>query len=773
MAGPAPKQKNKQPQQLAPASSSQAVLPAVVSQPAGNNASLSSPDLHKPLDVGEARVYQDAGGNVGTATRPSSDVIVIRTELRAEQETLRRDYQANAQPVAGSAPFLIGRGGFERLHAIGPLIGHESPHGIFWGPYDLNRHLQEHGIETYIAHLRKLLPSNTSLHLTVGVERELGTGKYIGYEFLKSISYSIDVQRAGEVERTPGFRSEILVERPQDPKSKIDFGEPRLLINDPLKRGEQPKNNAIGVNRDKKRVSDLSERELREAEKIFDRATQLIRELRSSNKSGAKEFAKYMSELTGQMKSPDRMTRTDLSNLRDVVKDALRQFPEFDSRRKIKQPPKLVTQLDKVAPTDNGTKFPNNKSVGPVETSASPGANPPKPADTQAASTPTSPTPVPVPQSLVVQPLSSRGPLAKGGEDPLKNTPPPMSKSAFPVEAPVFNGKAQKDVIAPFEKYNDKFSIKPVRLSSGGAVMEGAGILLGEVEVALQREAAVRDARLSSSLRTLRWWLQRGVIPPAQGVTDRWFSDAQRTDNIDGIARGMKEGTIQGIEVGKLNQPQQYEALEEWVAANIYSMEDIYFHFVHHPDSGVRWNLSNNQWELITWKWGEWLFNNVSETRVPDDRINKFMEGIRAQVMTQNKNAIDQVGNNQSPGAQDAHVRSAGKRSFRVDGWIDKSLYDPYTMQRLMFRTQWNRPPLFYEIVIEGIPDDYVLVTGADAYTYLNIHHFRSLYGFVAEEKPTIGAPPKYDKTKPNTGWHGINIPVALAKKEALINEGS
>lgn len=768
MSGPGAKKKNVQSQKPAPASGAQPVLPTVVAQPAGNQA-----DLHKPLDVGEARVYKDMGGNVGMATRPSSDVIVICVVLRAGQTTPRGDYQTEALPVAEAAPFLIGPGGFERLHAIGPLIGHESPYGILWGPYDLNRHLQEHGIETYIAHLRELLPSNAALHLTVHVERELGAGKYMGYEFLKSISYSIDVQRDGEVERTPIFRSEILVERPQDPKSMVNFGESRMLVEDPLKRAMDPQGNAKGVATRQRRVADLSEREKHEAEELIDRATQLTRELRRSKKNGAKQVGKYLNELiTRQMKSSDKMTRDDLSNLRDETEEVLQHFPELDPRRNMKQPPASISLSGKAAPAEAGSILQKSKSAKPVETSVSPGASTPKPADASTASAPISSTSEPVPQPPPVEPSTLQEPSAKGGGAPLENVPLPMSRPTFPVQAPVYSGKAEKEVIAPFEPYKDKFSLNPVGPSNGGELMGGAGMLLIEVEMALQHEAVVRDARLSSSLRTLRWWLQRGVVPPAKGVTDRWFSNAERTDNIDEIARGVKEGRFQGIEVGKLNQPQQYEAFEEWVTANIHSMEDLYLHFVHHLDSGVQWDLENNQWELVTWEWGELGFNNVSETRVQDDRISKFMDGILAQVMTQTKNSIQQVGNNRSPVAQDAQVKIAGKRSFRVDGRNDRSLYDPYTMVRLMFRTQWNRPPLFYEIVAEGVPDDYVLVTGADTYTYFNIHHFRSLYGSVASEETTIGAPPKYDKTNPNTGWHGINIPVALVKKEALINDG-
>lgn len=302
-------------------------------------------DLHRPLDIGEVREYRDSGGTAGKASRPTADVFVIEADLRAGQSTTRADYQTRALPTpeglpnpkGGVTPVIpLGQGGFEKLHAIGPLLGHESPHGILYGPFTLNRQLMEHGIETSLSQLRDQLPPGGVLRLTVKVQRELGSGRYQGHEFLKSSSYSVDLILPGAKPR-PVFRQEILVHRPQDPNTTYDIGEARLLIDDPLKKVTS----SSPQEKRRRRVPDiLPEMDKKARTKLFTKLTGVLQQLDARRKQAPQGSAQaflvtvYADELRKALqaiKSPDRMTQYELENLPQRHEDFLRALKQLPS----------------------------------------------------------------------------------------------------------------------------------------------------------------------------------------------------------------------------------------------------------------------------------------------------------------------------------------------------------------------------------------------------------------------------------------------------------
>jgi len=292
--------------------------------------------FHQTLEVGESRVYQDLGGNVGRATRETNDITVIEAELQAGQTTPRGEFQRDALPAPEIDSFPIGRGGFERLHASGPLLGHESPHGILWGPYSLNRHFQQHGVEIYIALLREQLPPGATLHLTVIVQRELGTGEFAGVEFLKNVSYIIDSRLAGETALTPVFRQDIDVEQPQNPDSSYDISAPRFLLQDPEHGRASGTDPAVTSSRRQRRRPDIRPvHEQVQANILFGSAQWLVTALRglgtssSDERRGARAYASILNDDVRRIRTGERMTQDEAANIRQQISDILDVYPQL------------------------------------------------------------------------------------------------------------------------------------------------------------------------------------------------------------------------------------------------------------------------------------------------------------------------------------------------------------------------------------------------------------------------------------------------------------
>lgn len=182
----------------------------------------SDPQFRQQPGVGETWRYRDRGGTEGTVSRLTHDTLAIITQLG--QTTVRADYQNFLRPSQVGLP--SGRHGFEALHAIGPNVGHESPFGIYFGPWRVNQLIQRLGIERFISNVGSNLLPNQQVLLRVEVERVTlpvtqSDGSIIQVDFLRQITYQL---YGSEV--SPGnklFELRIGVDRPDDPTSSVSF----------------------------------------------------------------------------------------------------------------------------------------------------------------------------------------------------------------------------------------------------------------------------------------------------------------------------------------------------------------------------------------------------------------------------------------------------------------------------------------------------------------------------------------------------------------------
>lgn len=177
------------------------------------------PLLRHDPPIGTSLAYKDAGGTIGVVRKIDVDTVEISTKLG--QKTVRKDLQGWVlSPNQANLP--TGPGGFERLHASGPIIGHESPYGILYGPHWVNHYIQKGGIERIL----KMAGAHNNSEISIIVKKKTmhlvdGTGKAVKDkmgivetgDFLDSITYRIGTQEVTLIVKEPNNPlSDLIVE---------------------------------------------------------------------------------------------------------------------------------------------------------------------------------------------------------------------------------------------------------------------------------------------------------------------------------------------------------------------------------------------------------------------------------------------------------------------------------------------------------------------------------------------------------------------------------
>lgn len=230
----------------------------------------------------------------------------------------------------------MGKGGFARLHALGPILGAENPQAIFFGSWELNNELQLHGIETYLAQLGAPRDIGVTFFLTVTVTGE-PSANYPGARFVRDIRYEIHAQRTGQTDRELVLRQEVYVEQPENPQSHIDINEPfrshdlenYLTPISPSTTGSP----IVSGSRRSRIEQDIS----RGDATIFrDMVFARIRRLRRIGTVQANAFAEYLENRLSELGSSrsmqiKRLTDSVKENIQDEIDDLGNQYPDLFS----------------------------------------------------------------------------------------------------------------------------------------------------------------------------------------------------------------------------------------------------------------------------------------------------------------------------------------------------------------------------------------------------------------------------------------------------------
>lgn len=282
-------------------------------------------DFHSELQVGETRRYEDTDRTRGVASRPSQDVYRVQAPLNYNTAT-RGEFQRAVDRPPG---LPSGENGFEALHAIGPMLGHEGPYGILFGPFALNRFLQEHGVESFIRDFGRP-GSGITFDLRVTVERAFST-TYPGAEFMRGVQYEIIAYGSGIASPVVIFRSDIRVNQPDNPRSTYELGgfiHPN--IDRFLAPPASPPAGAAPARRTRRTRGDVS---TATGQQLLTGVRDLATRLRSipstdSRSAMARQYAMLLMEKIRNGR-PDFVTRDMILNVQQDIDDIRRHFPDL------------------------------------------------------------------------------------------------------------------------------------------------------------------------------------------------------------------------------------------------------------------------------------------------------------------------------------------------------------------------------------------------------------------------------------------------------------
>ncbi|MFW6353327.1 MAG: hypothetical protein ACOC3I_02970, partial [Verrucomicrobiota bacterium] len=189
-----------------------------------------------------------------------------------------------------------------------------------------------------LANLRSTgqLPADAVFHVTVVVERALGSGDFAGQEFLQSISYRIEYEVPGDTARRSALRLDVTVDSPQDPAS--GFG---LLtidhITGSVAHSEVSAREAMEggptAERPSRRRGDIRpEHEQTAAAELLSHSRELVTALRELSTPEGDFLARELSQILRRIRTVSRMRLDEAANLRQHVESILAVFPELRPR---------------------------------------------------------------------------------------------------------------------------------------------------------------------------------------------------------------------------------------------------------------------------------------------------------------------------------------------------------------------------------------------------------------------------------------------------------
>ena len=276
------------------------------------------------IEVGSSVAYVDEAGTLGIARRVDLDTWVIETRPRPRTNYPRGEYQVPTRSglyfdlIAPDVQIPL-----NRFHAVGPDLGHESPHGILAGVAEINQGAQR-VVERRIRGIIEDVAADNSIKLRVTVKRHSGT------DFIRSVDYELLAQRSGG-SVVPIHKERIYFE---DPSRHPDVVQPDIMnpwsadnINEYLAPQTGLTSEALTTG-SRRRLRDIQDSvSIATARRLENEAQQIISQLReiSSHFRGSGEWNRRM-----RITIRDRISELDMriiqhsemGSMKDRIEDA-------------------------------------------------------------------------------------------------------------------------------------------------------------------------------------------------------------------------------------------------------------------------------------------------------------------------------------------------------------------------------------------------------------------------------------------------------------------
>jgi hypothetical protein len=285
----------------------------------------------------------------------------------------------------------------------------------------------------------------------------------------------------------------------------------------------------------------------------------------------------------------------------------------------------------------------------------------------------------------------------------------------------------------------------------------------------------LQDANRRSAAATLRWWIQRGVVPPFSGYVNHLFSHDVITGSSQVIA-ALNDDQLSALIVENITDDAAWLQFGLWAAEHLKNFDDYQEQLLAPPLAAIRvtpgQSWLDGTWEMRTWKWTGGLTGPGQDMEwVPNAQLTKIMQAVAKRVVANTErdlrrlweerdhvaiadpthprfvaadafhspdgNLVAIVDTAKLASAPIAPARPGRKLNFKPDA-ADRNAYSRIDQGAAV--TAWTTEPQFYEVEASNVPAGYVAVIGSDFNTYARLKESNA--GAIALLKKDAVEPP-------------------------------
>jgi hypothetical protein len=282
--------------------------------------------------------------------------------------------------------------------------------------------------------------------------------------------------------------------------------------------------------------------------------------------------------------------------------------------------------------------------------------------------------------------------------------------------------------------------------------------------------------RVQPSLEDIVWWQDKGVQPAMEAVNDRWWPRGNVwTEEQADIQKMLNAKDIDYLSLTGIPE-HNWDRLAVWATGKLRNYQDWHRHIVMAKAIRPTGDYMVSQtWEYRTSRisGATWGFD-VEETWYRNPRLDKILQAAAKAVVKASGEQIASTATKQGPaGAGAAQQGWTPPLYSGLPAPTGKVTFKPgavpmlYTLHRQYPRMGYDRADVYYTFADNAVipykgfevPDDYVLVGGADFNTYAKVYATQNNIDVIGDQHGGH----REQWVKPNT------FEVLLARKDSLV----
>ncbi|HLK27341.1 MAG TPA: DUF4157 domain-containing protein [Puia sp.] len=262
-----------------------------------------------------------------------------------------------------------------------------------------------------------------------------------------------------------------------------------------------------------------------------------------------------------------------------------------------------------------------------------------------------------------------------------------------------------------------------------------------------QQEAASED--VGKSLNDILWWLDKGVSPEIQGLNHRWIRSNLWSNKPDDIFAWYRSGDLDYLALTSIpDTDSTWTNFTIWASLNIKNHRD-WEYFILNSNSVKEDGVDANNKLIFKYRTGKIVgttfAHEVEEQWNNNPRFSMILNATWDVVYTNTTKQIQDIGTKGKPftseyqtsGYHSSEIfkglpQATGKKRFKKN-LSERVLYTVVGRRKF---TDFPDDSIFFTFpsdIVKGyegasVPDGYIVVGGADYFTYANIYSYKGRY---------------------------------------------